>query len=351
MTVAQTLIDVDAEKLPIRQRNDEDGRDADGVIGAGSNVGGSSIVGGPLDMRDHFVRVHIRKGLNEERLAEVRRLILLPNTSRLETLERKLVARKANFEERSSAFLQGYPTDGPFVAGLKASESMRRLSLFLKVFQELDEDMHVLDQGYAELRSIVDAEPFLSSPFKWDSKLYRKVTKTFKELRAAQDKVDDEKRAMDRRQREIQCLKQGGRFCPKCGELVHPAADFKTNTESNAWLRCTSKTCGLAFCQRCGAPRSAIEAHGLHRHVVGCPKHKKRPQGAPADKVLRFWSASTPEVKKGLKKAGDVRCQECVAMPLETACCIPVEGLPASWNEEKDPDPKLKHIRGALAKR
>ncbi len=344
-TVVQTLIDVDAEKLPVRRRDDDDDP------GAGGGIGGNGIGGGPLDMRDHFVRVHIRKGLNEERVGEVRRLILLPNTSRLEILERKLVARKANFEERSSAFLQGYPTDGPFVPGLKASESTRRLTLFLKVFKELDEDMHVLDQGYTELRSIIDKEPFLSSPFKWDSKLYRKVTKTFKELQAAQDKVDDEKRAVEQRQREIQCLKQGGRFCPKCGELVHPAADFRTSTESNAWLQCTSTTCGLAFCQRCGAPRSAIEAHGLHRHVVGCPKHKKRPHGAPADKVLRFWSASTPEVKKGLKKAGDVRCQQCAAMQLETASCIPVAGLPQSWHEDKDPDPKLKRIRRALAER
>tara|TARA_B110000208_G_C11355131_1_gene279036 strand:- start:103 stop:345 length:243 start_codon:yes stop_codon:yes gene_type:complete len=61
---------------------------------------------------------------------------------------------------------------------------------------------------------------------------------------------------------------------------------------------------------------------------------------------LRYWLPSAKEVKTGKKKAGDVRCGECLKMNLETECCCPPVALPLPW--DADLDPKLKRIRRAL---
>ena len=104
--------------------------------------------------------------MNEERGNELRRLLLLPKNQLKEDIESDLIERKQNFQERSEAFLNGMPKEGPFVVGLKTKEQNRRLELFRKVFGELVEDMNYLDRGFKQLRSIVDGDSFLESDFK-----------------------------------------------------------------------------------------------------------------------------------------------------------------------------------------
>ena len=155
-------------------------------------------------------------------------------------------------------------------------------------------------------------------------------------------------RAHESRHAEIVALKKGGRFCPSpaCGQIVDAKDDFNLNPESNNWLHCNQKHCNFFFCQRCGAKRGPVDAHGLHRHVPGCQFYKKSKK--KADVPLRFWSASAIEVKRGKKKAGDVRCADCTKTAMETEPCPAPMALPTSWNEDKDPDPKLKRIRRFL---
>ena len=303
--------------------------------------------GKDINIHNHFVRTHLRKGLNEERGNELRRLLLLPKNQLKEDIESDLIERKQNFQERSEAFLNGMPKEGPFVVGLKTKEQNRRLELFRKVFGELVEDMNYLDRGFKQLRSIVDGDSFLESDFKWDSGKHRKVKSTTKQINDAWQKLENTRSAHENRHKEIVCLKKGGRFCPKCATLVHAPPDFTTNAESNKWLSCTSKNCLFEFCSRCGANKIPIINHGMHRHVLGCQFHKKLRDGIK-EKPMRYWSAVTSEVKKGKKKAGDVRCKECIKMPIETEPCHAPTDLPESWAKEKDPDPKLKRIRNAL---
>ena len=302
-----------------------------------------------VDMLEHFVRTHLRKGLTEERAGEIRRLLLLPKLKVMKNLESKLVQRKKKFEERSEAFLVGMPTEGPFVPGIKAKESARRLKIFLKVFSELAESIEYLNENYAKLREVVDGDAFLSTDFRWDPGKHRKVKSTYNELKQAHEKHLKKQEAHQQRHAEIVSLKKGGRFCPLCGILVEAKADFLLNPESNNWLHCNQKDCNFFFCQRCGAKRGPIEAHGAHRHVPGCQFYKKKLGGDKKDPPLRFWSAATIEVKRGKKKAGDVRCVECTKMQMETEACEAPMKLPVSWREDKDPDPKLSRIRRHLA--
>jgi len=301
--------------------------------------------GEDVDIKIHFVQTHMRKGLNEERGHELRRLLLLPKRTMMENIENDLIGRKENFEERSKAFLDGMPKEGPFVPGLKAKEANRRLQLFRKVFRELMDDMNHLDREFKRLRKIVDGDAFLETEFKWDSGKHRKVKSTTSQLNDAWEKLENTKRAHEIRHQEIVCLKAGGRFCPQCSNLVHIPADFKTNAESNKWLSCTNSTCQLIFCQRCGANKIPIDAHGDHRHLLPCQFYKKMRAGLK-EVPLRYWLPSAKEVKTGKKKAGDVRCGECLKMNLETECCCPPVALPLPW--DADLDPKLKRIRRAL---
>jgi hypothetical protein len=303
--------------------------------------------GEEFDLKKHFVRTNMRKGLNEERGKELRRLLLLPKLSLMQTLESSLTLRKESFEDKSAAFLSGMPKEGPFVPGLKQKEQQKRLLLFRKVFIELIKDMDYLDVNFKELKTIVDGDAFLSSDFKWDSGKHRKVRVTYTQLNEAYDKIQSKNRANELRHQEIKCLQQGGRFCPRCTQLVYIPADFHTNSESNKWLSCTSTRCLHEFCQRCGAAKGPIEAHGHNRHLFGCQFHKKLKEGT-TDGPFRYWSAAAKEVKRGKKIAGDVRCQDCCKMTLETETCPAPTGLPDSWNKEKDPDPKLRRIRNAL---
>ena len=317
--------------------------------GQGGGLGQGEEAGNHMfNMRDHFVRTHLRRGLTEERAGELRRLLLLPKLKLMTTLETSLVGRKEQFEARSEAFLAGMPTEGPFIPGLKAREAARRLDVFLKVFRELSASMTFLTDNYATLRVIVDGDAFLSTEFRWDPGKHRKVRSTCKELEQAHEKHMAKQRAHESRHAEIVALKKGGRFCPSpaCGQIVDAKDDFNLNPESNNWLHCNQKHCNFFFCQRCGAKRGPVDAHGLHRHVPGCQFYKKSKK--KADVPLRFWSASAIEVKRGKKKAGDVRCADCTKTAMETEPCPAPMALPTSWNEDKDPDPKLKRIRRFL---
>jgi hypothetical protein len=300
-----------------------------------------------LDLKKHFVRTHMRRGLNEERGAELRRLLLLPKLTTMLDLESDLILNKGSFEERANAFIEGMPQEGPFVPGLKTKEANRRFVLFLKVFTELVQTMDYLDVHFKKLRHIVDGDAFLTSNFKWDSGKHRKVRSIYNQLNDANDKLMSAKRAQELRQREVSCLKKGGRFCPRCEKLVFVPPDFQTNAESNKWLSCTNSKCLYEFCQRCGAEKGPIVAHGVHRHLFGCQFHKKLKPGVK-DGPKRYWSAAATEVKRGQRKAGDVRCNNCCEMPLETESCPSPENLPSCWRKEKDPDPKLRRIRNAL---
>ena len=116
--------------------------------------------------------------------------------------------------------------------------------------------------------------------------------------------------------------------------------DFLTNAESNKWLLCQNQKCGFNFCQRCGASKGPIEAHGLYRHCFGCQFYKGLKEGVD-NGPLRYWSAASTEVKRGRKKAGDVRCGDCCKMTRDTEVCPSPEGLPDCWSKDKDSDPKL----------
>ena len=303
-----------------------------------------------FDIRKHFCRTHLRKGLDEERAGELRRLLLLPKKMLMEGIQEDLEQRKLRFEERSEAFIEGMPKEGPFVPGLKTKESNRRLEIFRKVFLELIETMEYLDINFKRLRSIVDGDSFLQSDFKWDSGKHRRVRSMSTELNKAHDKIMSVKRAHDVRHQELACLKKGGRFCPRCTNLVNAPPDFLTNAESNKWLLCQNEKCGFNFCQRCGASKGPIIAHGLYRHCFGCQFYKGLKEGVD-NGPLRYWSAASTEVKRGRKKAGDVRCGDCCKMTRDTEVCPSPEGLPNCWSKDKDPDPKLKRIRNCLAER
>ena len=106
---------------------------------------------------------------------------------------------------------------------------------------------------------------------------------------------------------------KGGRFCPnpKCGKLVEAKEDFLLNPSPTIGCTVTKRTVTF-FCQRCGAKRGPLR---LMECIVMCPVASftaKREEGHSA------LGVSTIEVKRGKKKAGDVRCVECTKMSMET---------------------------------
>ena len=307
------------------------------------------------DLEKHWVRTHLRKGLNEERLAESIRLLLLPVLDRKEELEQKLTYKKRKFEEKLQDAYDLFAEEDPFSVGLKPNKQIQLLHVFEDTFSDLLETLDQIIARYEILLKYLKMDTFLKSKFSIQRTSYPKLVASLNKVSRGIQKMEGNAKKAKRLKDEKSCYEAGGRKCinPGCLGLCLPTKN--KNGKKSDYVTCPIKTCEKQFCRLCGVPASPITTHGQHRHLEICEFYDN--PGPLRDVFSPLYLEQDKEVVRGMARIGTVKCLGChdelekrkaKGKAAPTTACRLVKKLPKNWLDTKILPQELKTMKSKL---
>jgi hypothetical protein len=311
------------------------------------------------ELHKHWVRTHLRKALNEERMNAAINLLLLPIVQRKEKSENKLREDKKQFEENLRKEYERLAKNDPFQLGIKADVTSSRLHDFETSLEDYIVQLEELLKNFEVLKGYLSEDPFLKTRFIVRRSDYPKLFATKQRITREIQKLEGEQIAKQKKREEKRCYEDGGRKCIRDGCIGLCPIQKKGNGKKQNYVACPVKTCGMTFCRICGVDQSQIQIHGLHRHLEVCDWYEE--PGPQRDQYSPLYTVEDKEVQKHIAKSGDLKCKVCYLQYEKdlklhetrkskkiVQACKTTRRLPKNWFDTKLVPKQVKDIKKRL---